>query len=117
MVSHRLNQLGAYAMAAVRQKTADLEARGFSPVDLGMGDPSRPTPELIRRACAEAVEKHAASGYPPFAGGAPFKETVARWFENRFGVSLCPETMLISSVGSKESIFIFPRPLSIRVMS
>ncbi|NCG12115.1 MAG: aminotransferase class I/II-fold pyridoxal phosphate-dependent enzyme [Planctomycetia bacterium] len=108
MVSHRLNQLGAYAMAAVRQKTADLEARGFSPVDLGMGDPSRPTPELIRKACAEAVEKHAASGYPPFAGGAPFKEAVARWFENRFGVSLCPETMLISSVGSKESIFHLP---------
>ena len=61
MVSHRLSQLGAYAMAAVRQRTAELKERGFHPVDLGMGDPSRPTPELIRRACAEAVDKPSAS--------------------------------------------------------
>ena len=108
MVSHRLSQLGAYAMAAVRQRTAELKERGFHPVDLGMGDPSRPTPELIRRACAEAVEKHAASGYPPFGGSGEYRQAVAEWFERRFGVAICADTMVVSSVGSKESIFHLP---------
>ncbi len=108
MVSHRLSQLGAYAMAAVRQRTAELKSKGFHPVDLGMGDPSRPTPELIRLACAEAVEKHAASGYPPFGGSEAYRGAVSDWFKGRFGVELCPDSMVVSSIGSKESIFHLP---------
>ena len=95
-------------MAAVKQRTADLKDRGFHPVDLGMGDPSRPTPKFIRDACAQAVEKHAASGYPPFIGSEAYRNAVANWFEDRFGVSLCADSMVVSSVGSKESIFHLP---------
>ena len=95
-------------MAAVRQRAAELKARGFRPVDLGMVGPSRPTPVLIRKACAEAIEKHASSGYPPFVGSSDYRSAVAEWVKGRFGVSLCADSMIVSSVGSKESIFHLP---------
>ncbi|MGE4614744.1 MAG: aminotransferase class I/II-fold pyridoxal phosphate-dependent enzyme [Planctomycetota bacterium] len=109
--SNRIAQIGTYAMAAVRERTEQLRARGLSPVDFGMGDPSAPTPEFIRRACAEGIERHAASGYPPFAGSAPFRQAVVDWVEGRFGVAIDPETEIVSSVGSKESIFHLPEAL------
>ncbi|MDE0960327.1 MAG: aminotransferase class I/II-fold pyridoxal phosphate-dependent enzyme [Planctomycetota bacterium] len=109
--SKRISSIGTYAMAAVRERTEQLRAKGLQPVDFGMGDPSAATPELIRRACAEGIERHAASGYPPFAGSQPFRQAVAHWFEGRFGVSIDPETEIVSSVGSKESIFHLPEAL------
>ena len=109
--SNRIAQIGTYAMAAVRERTEQLRARGLSPVDFGMGDPSAPTPEFIRRASAEGIERHAASGYPPFAGSAPFRQAVVDWVEGRFGVAIDPETEIVSSVGSKESIFHLPEAL------
>lgn len=109
--SNRISQIGTYAMAAVKERTEALRARGLTPVDFGMGDPSAPTPEFIRRACAEGIERHAASGYPPFIGSEPFRHAVADWFEGRFGVALCADSEIVSSVGSKESIFHLPEAL------
>ena len=54
--SARLNRLSAYAFAAIQEKVAELEARGLRPVDFGVGDPTLPTPELVRRAHADRIE-------------------------------------------------------------
>lgn len=109
--STRLQQLSAYAFAAIQEKVAALREQGLKPVDFGVGDPTLPTPERIRRACAEAIEARAASGYPPYRGCAEFREAVARWTRGRFGVDLDPETEICSSIGSKEAIFHFPEAI------
>ena len=109
--SKRILQIGTYAMAAVKERTEALRAKGLSPVDFGMGDPSAPTPEFIRRACAEGIERHAASGYPPFSGSLPFRQAVSDWVKGRFGVTLDADSEIVSSVGSKESIFHLPEAL------
>ncbi|MGA1202473.1 MAG: aminotransferase class I/II-fold pyridoxal phosphate-dependent enzyme, partial [Planctomycetota bacterium] len=109
--STRLQQLSAYAFAAIQEKVAALREQGLKPVDFGVGDPTLPTPERIRRACAEAIEARAASGYPPYRGCTEFREAVARWTRGRFGVDLDPETEICSSIGSKEAIFHFPEAI------
>ena len=90
--SHRLTQLSAYAFAAIQDKVAALKAEGRQPVDFGVGDPTLPTPALIRRECAEGIERHASSGYPPYKGTIEFRQAVSDWTERRFGVSLDPNT-------------------------
>ena len=37
-----------------------------------------------------------------------FREAVATWYGNRFGVKLDPETQVVSLIGSKEGIAHFP---------
>ena len=35
-----------------------VKEQGIEPTDFGVGDPTDPTPALIRQACQEAVERH-----------------------------------------------------------
>jgi LL-diaminopimelate aminotransferase len=73
-----------------------------------VGDPALPTPEIIRNACKESIEKRKSSGYPSYIGEIEFRETVSWWSKNRFGIDLNPETEIMSTIGSKEAIFNFP---------
>lgn len=106
--SKRLSSLPAYAFAAINEKIQKLRDEGGHPIDFGVGDPTQPTPEIIRRATIEGVERWKSGGYPPYNGTAEFLEAVAVWNKRRFGIDLHPEREICSSIGSKEAIFNFP---------
>lgn len=105
--STRLQSIGGYAFAEVDREVERLRASGIEPTDFGVGDPSSPTPPRIRTACALGIERHAATGYPPYPGNLAFRRAVADWVQRRHGVGLDPETEVTSSIGSKEAIFHF----------
>jgi LL-diaminopimelate aminotransferase len=105
--ARRIESLPAYAFAVVDSKVEELRARGIEPVDFGVGDPTTPTPEAIRRACKEAIDDRATAGYPSYIGDTGFREAVAAWSKRRFGVELDPGSEISSTVGSKEGIFNF----------
>jgi len=105
--SKRVESLGAYAFDAIDRKVAALRDQGLAPVDFGVGDPTLPAPELVRRATAEAIETYRCAGYPPYAGMPEFRVAVADWTRRRFGVDLDPDREIIATVGSKEAIFHF----------
>ncbi len=105
--SRRLRELGAYAFAEADRQVAELRARGVKVLDFGVGDPTDPTPELVREACKRAVDVHARSGYPSTIGSPGFRRAAAAWIERRFGVRLDPETEIAATIGSKEGIFHF----------
>jgi len=107
-VADRVNAIGSYAFADVDNIVTQLKKEGVQPIDFGVGDPTLPTPELIRNACKEGIEKRKSSGYPAYFGEAEYRRTVAWWSERRFGVTLDPETEIISTIGAKEAIFNFP---------
>ncbi|MCG2777979.1 MAG: LL-diaminopimelate aminotransferase, partial [Desulfobacterales bacterium] len=77
-------------------------------IDLGIGDPDLPTPPHIIEALKKAAEDPATHRYPSYSGMGDFKEAVAKWYQERFGVELDPDTEVISLIGSKEGIAHFP---------
>ncbi|MEM7261791.1 MAG: aminotransferase class I/II-fold pyridoxal phosphate-dependent enzyme [Planctomycetota bacterium] len=105
--SSRLEKLGAYAFDAIDKKVTALREQGLSPIDFGVGDPTLPTPEVVRRATAEAVETYQCAGYPPYAGMPAYRQAVAQWSRARFGIDLDPDKEIVATVGSKEAIFNF----------
>lgn len=108
ILAERVKSLGSYAFADVDNIVKDLKRSGIEPIDFGVGDPTLPTPRLIRKACRASVEKRRSSGYPSYIGDPLFRETVAWWSKERFGIDLDPETEILSTLGSKEAIFNFP---------
>ncbi len=106
--SSRLRQLGTYAFAAIDERVQELARAGLAPVDFGVGDPTTPIPERVRRAMQAGVDRWRSAGYPPYNGTAEFREAVADWSRRRFGVALDPREEICSSIGSKEAIFNFP---------
>lgn len=106
--SSRLAQLPTYIFAQLGQlKTrhrARLAAQGQTLIDLGMGNPDRPTPGPIVEAIQEAVANPVNHGYPDFKGKPAFREAIAGWMHRRYGVTLNAETQIQPLIGSKEGI-------------
>ena len=74
-------------------------------VDLSVGSPVDPTPEIIRAALEAASNS---PGYPSTGGSAEFKAAVVEWFARRRQVpGLAPENVM-PSIGSKELISFLP---------
>ena len=105
--SKRVASIGAYAFAAVDEKVAELKEKGITPIDFGVGDYADPTPEFIRNACRDNIDRHATAGYPSYVGSMEFRTAVANWLNKRFGVNIDPATQVASTIGSKEGVFNF----------
>jgi LL-diaminopimelate aminotransferase len=109
--SRRVASLGAYAFAEVDAAVERLRAEGADVIDFGVGDPTDPTPALVREAGKAAIEARARAGYPSYVGDPGFRRAAAAWMERRFGARLDPGTEVSSTIGSKEAVFHFPLAL------
>ena len=73
-------------------------------VDLSVGSPVDPSPELVRAALAAATDAHA---YPATAGSPALRESIAAWYLRRRGVTLGVANVL-PTIGSKELVAWMP---------
>lgn len=91
-----------------------LAARGIdagpNAVDLSLGTPVDPTPQVARAALCAAVD---APGYPLVVGTAALRETVAAWFARRRGVPDLDPDGVLPTIGSKEAIAWLPTLLDL----
>ncbi len=106
--AERLKKLPPYLFKEIDRKKAEVKARGVDVIDLGVGDPDIPTPPHIIQALKTAVDNPAHHRYPSYSGMTAFREAVAQWYEETFGVELDPNTEFVSLIGSKEGIAHFP---------
>lgn len=106
--SKRLQSIGAYAFAEVDKEVEKLKSSGIIPIDFGVGDPTVPTPEIVRKATQKGITLRKSSGYPSYIGASEFRQTIAQWTQRRFGVQMDPTTEISSTIGSKEAVFNFP---------
>ena len=105
--SKRLQSIGAYAFAEVDKEFEKLKSLGITPIDFGVGDPTVPTPEIVRKATQKGITLRKSSGYPSYTGASEFRKALAEWTHRRFGVPLDPATEISSTIGSKEGVFNF----------
>jgi len=106
--SDRLKALPPYLFAEIDRKKKAAIAAGRPVINLGIGDPDTPTPKFIIEAMQRAVEDPATHQYALDRGDARFRETIARWFQKRFGVRLDPATEILPAQGSKETLSHLP---------
>ncbi|MBO0351863.1 pyridoxal phosphate-dependent aminotransferase [Phormidium pseudopriestleyi FRX01] len=101
----RLEKIPPYLFAEIDRKRNELIAKGIDIINMGVGDPDKPTPAHILQAMHEAIEDPATHNYPPYQGTQEFREAGVQWMEKRFGVKgLDPDHEIVSSIGSKEAI-------------
>lgn len=106
--AERLKKLPPYLFKEIDRKKSEVRARGVDIIDLGIGDPDLPTPPHIIEALKKAAEDPGNHRYPSYSGMGDFKKAVAKWYQERFGVELDPDTEVVSLIGSKEGIAHFP---------
>jgi LL-diaminopimelate aminotransferase len=106
--SKALRALPPYLFIEIDKKKKAALAAGVDLVDLGVGDPDKPTPAVLLKALKKAADKPANHQYPLGSGMPAYRQTVAAWFKRRFGVKLDWATEIAASIGSKEAIGHFP---------
>lgn len=70
-------------------------------VDLSIGSPVDPTPDLIREALRAATDAHA---YPTTVGTPELRRAVVDWFSRRRGVDGLSLASVLPTIGSKELV-------------
>ncbi|MDR0621892.1 MAG: aminotransferase class I/II-fold pyridoxal phosphate-dependent enzyme, partial [Deltaproteobacteria bacterium] len=106
--SDRLKALPPYLFKELDRIRDEVKARGVDVIDLGVGDPDRPTPNHIVEALKKAAEDKANHQYPVYSGMNEFRDVVAGMYKRRHGVELDPSTEVCSLIGSKEGLAQFP---------
>lgn len=110
-VARRLAELPPYLFVEIDRKKREALARGVDIINLGIGDPDLPTPAPIVRALARAAREPANHRYPESEGLDRFRQAVADWYRQRFGVELSPQSEVLALIGAKEGIGHLPLAL------
>ncbi|MET9572637.1 succinyldiaminopimelate transaminase [Streptomyces virginiae] len=79
-------------------------------VDLSVGTPVDPVPELIRRALIDAADS---PGYPTVWGTAALRDAITGWLRGRLGASAAEHRNVLPVVGSKELVAWLPTQLGL----
>jgi len=107
-LARRLEELPPYLFAHLDALKAAEIAKGRDIIDLGIGDPDRPTPPHIIAALSAAAADPATHRYPSYVGLRDYRAAAARYYERRFRVRVDPGREVVALIGSKEGIAHFP---------
>ena len=107
MLNPRLGDLGDYMFQRLALLLAGVApAAGRAPIDLSIGQPMHPVPELLTETLR--AHGHLWGRYPPVAGTPEFRAAAAAWLTRRYHLppgALDPERHVLPCVGTKEALF------------
>jgi alanine-synthesizing transaminase len=98
----RVLRLPPYMFGRINQLLYEKRREGHDVIDLGMGNPSEPPPQLVIDKLSEAAADPKNHGYSKSNGIVNLRREVASKYLKRYGVRLDPESEVIVCLGSKE---------------
>ncbi|MDP2904680.1 MAG: LL-diaminopimelate aminotransferase [Candidatus Omnitrophota bacterium] len=107
-LSKKIQALPPYLFVETDKAKRKARAAGRDIIDLGIGDPDLPTPDYIIEALYRAAQDPSTHRYALDQGMPALRRAIARWYKDRFGVELDPDTEILPLIGSKEGIAHFP---------
>ena len=98
-----LSRVQPSATIAVSQKARDLKAKGRDVISLGAGEPDFDTPNNIKEAAKDAIDR-GETKYTPVAGVPELREAIAAKFKRENGLDYEPSEC-IAGTGGKQILF------------
>ncbi|MWC28524.1 pyridoxal phosphate-dependent aminotransferase [Paenibacillus sp. MMS18-CY102] len=102
--AERMSGLPKQFFAALVAKANAQAAKGRDVINLGQGNPDRPTPQHIVESLKTAADNPLYHRYPPFSGYRFLKEAVAERYAADYGVELDPDTEVAILFGGKTGL-------------
>lgn len=104
MEFRRIDSLPPYVFATIDQLKLEARRRGEDIIDLGFGNPDIPSPPAAVDKLREAALNPRNHRYSSSRGIPNLRAAVANRYQRRFGVTLDPETQVITTIGAKEGL-------------
>ncbi|MEI7024480.1 pyridoxal phosphate-dependent aminotransferase [Paenibacillus sp. y28] len=102
--AQRMQTLPVQFFANLVKKANARTAEGYDVINLGQGNPDRPTPAHIVSALQEAAPNPLYHRYPPFSGFGFLKEAIVKRYKEDYGVTLDPEKEVAILFGGKTGL-------------
>ncbi|WP_185983489.1 pyridoxal phosphate-dependent aminotransferase [Aureimonas mangrovi] len=98
-----LDRVKPSATIAVSQKARDLKAQGRDVISLGAGEPDFDTPDNIKAAAIDAINR-GETKYTPVAGIPQLREAISKKFKRENGLDYTPAQTIVGT-GGKQILF------------
>ena len=95
-----LSRVKPSATIAVTQKARDLKAQGREIISLSVGEPDFDTPDNIKKAAIEAIQR-GETKYTPVAGIQPLREAIAKKFKRENNLDYKPSQTIVCTGGKQ----------------
>jgi aspartate aminotransferase len=102
IISERVNRLSESATIAMARKARELKSQGIDIISLSLGEPDFNTPDFIKDAGKEGIDKNF-SKYMPVNGYQDLREAISNKFKRDNGIDYSSEQIVVST-GAKQSI-------------
>ncbi len=100
----RIDSLPPYVFATIDQLKLAARRRGEDIIDFGFGNPDIASPPEVVEKLREAALNPRNHRYSSSRGLPNLRKAVADRYQRRFGVTLDPETQVITTIGAKEGL-------------
>src|ERR1700730_4876230 len=104
MEFRRITGLPPYVFGIIDSLKMDARRAGHDVVDLGLGNPDIPSPDVAVEKLCEAARNPRNHRYSSSAGIPKLRLAVSNLYLRRFGVELDPDTEVVTTIGAKEGL-------------
>jgi alanine-synthesizing transaminase len=101
---YRIKKLPPYVFAVINEMRDQARAAGVDVVDMGMGNPDGPSPELAVEKLIEEARKPLNHRYSVSRGIAPLREAIVGRYAQKYGLTLDPDEEAIVTIGAKDAL-------------
>jgi aspartate aminotransferase len=103
MLASRMSRIAPSPTLRVTAEADRLRRQGVDVVDLGAGEPDFATPEHIKQAARDAIDRNFTK-YTPSAGVMELREAICHRYQEDYGVTFQPEQTIVTA-GAKQALY------------
>ncbi len=101
---YRIQKLPPYVFAVINEMKAKARAAKLDVVDLGMGNPDGPTPDVVVEKLVEASRNPRNHRYSLSKGIPNLRQEIVKRYAKNYDVHLNPDTEAIVTMGAKDAL-------------
>ena len=98
----RIQPLAENVFADMDRAKTQARNKGKDIIDLSLGSSDLPVAKHIIKVIETALYDRTTHGYLLYNGTKEFRDTVAKWYRNRFKITVDPDTEVLQLIGSQE---------------
>lgn len=102
--ANRLQTVEEYYFSKKLREVRELIANGKSIINIGIGSPDLKPPKEVLSAISDSLIDATAHKYQSYQGLPEFRESVANFYQKKYGVTINPNSEVLPLMGSKEGI-------------
>ena len=100
----RLQTIEEYYFSKKLREVRGMAAEGKPIINIGIGSPDLPPSEAVIASFQESIRHASAHQYQSYQGLPELRETISKFYKEKFGVNADPSSEILPLMGSKEGI-------------